>query len=475
MSIVEQTKNSVDMFEIRVDMLEGRDALFDLRLPCQTIYSFRPKRQGGVYRGEEKERLDFLTEIARAIPYSYIDLEYDVPTDVFFEINKHSNTICSYHNYAGRINEEQLHMAFKKPSEIVKVAFVPVTVKEIFECIMTVPRLKKERNNVILIGMGGMGQWTRILGSFLNSPWTYVSVSHKYQTAEGQLTLNEALNIYRLHEIDLSFSVYGIIGKPLEHTISPIIHNFAFKEMGYQAVYVPFEIDSCHDFFNYINSFIPLRGLSVTIPFKQEIIPVMGMVDEEAWSIGSINTIRWQEGNWVGYNTDYNGFINPLLNVRNPEGLRVLLIGAGGAAAAVAFALKKHNARVTVTNRNFKRASELARKFKLDVIKWEDRHQFEYDILVNATPSGMLPDSESSPIELTNVEGKIIYDLVYNPIKTAMLKEAEEKGAIILNGLDMLIEQAVEQLNIWIGRSPSKHILKEAANAYLQSSSFDLF
>jgi len=449
--------------------------LFDVRFPCQAIYTFRPKRQGGTYRGDENDRLDFLKRIARSIPYSYIDLEYDVPTEVFYEINKYTTTICSYHNYEGMINEEHLKMAFKKPAEIVKIAFVPDTIKEIFDCIMTLPRLSRERNSVVMMAMGRMGQWTRILASFLNSPWTYVSISPRQQTAEGQPTLNQALNIYRLHEIDLSFSVYGIIGKPLEHSISPIIHNFAFKELGHQAVYVPFEIDNCEDFFNYINSFVPLRGVSVTLPFKQEIIPLCGMVDEDAWAIGSVNTLRWQEGNWVGYNTDYSGFINPLLNVRNPKGLKVLILGAGGAAAAVVYALKKHDALITVTNHNDQRAVELGQKFKVNVIKWEEKESFDFDILINATPAGMYPHDTLTPIELSQVEGKIIYDLIYNPVKTALLRTAEEKGAITLNGLDMLVDQAVEQLNIWIGKSPSRNILKEAADAFLQSSSFNLF
>jgi 3-dehydroquinate dehydratase/shikimate dehydrogenase len=474
-SIARETEKFVDLFEIRLDYLEDKNEIFDIRMPCQTIFTFRHKREGGLYYGDEAERLNFLLRIAKAFPNSYIDLEHDVPKEFFYEINKSCSTICSYHEFDEEWDIDKIIKMLDKPAEIFKIALMAKTINKVFRAIDILNSLKQQGKSVNLVIMGKQGQWTRILASFFKLPWTYISYSPQTQTAPGQISFNHAVKIYRLNNVDMSYSVYGIIGSPLDHSISPIIHNIAFKELSYKAIYVPFDIDDLKLFMQKINKLIPLRGLSVTIPYKTTILSYIDQVDEDAIKIGAVNTLKYKESKWIGYNTDWIGFIKPLLNVVNPNKLKVLVLGAGGAAASVIYALKKHGAKVAITNRNNIKAVELANKFYIDFVPWDQKDSYDFDILVNATPAGMYPQEASKPIELKSFEAKIIYDLVYNPLETELLKEAKAKGAITINGLDMLIEQAVDQLKIWIGNSPPKHMLKEVANAYLQDLFFYLF
>ncbi len=462
------------MYEVRLDFLENKNEIFDIRLPCKTIYTFRPKREGGLYTGNENDRLNFLIKIARAFPHSYIDLEYDVDREVFYEINKSCSIICSCHCFSDKWNMNKIGIALDKPAEMYKIALMANSTEKVFRAISILNSLRMQGKNVNLVLMGSNGQWVRILASFFKLPWTYISYSKNQQTGPGQLSFNQAVKIYRLHEVDMSYSVYGIIGNPLSHSISPVVHNIAFKELDYKAIYVPFEIDNLELFMGKINEIIPLRGLSVTIPYKQSILSIIDQVEEHAIQIGAINTLKYKELKWIGFNTDWLGFINPLLNIINPGNLNALVLGAGGAASAVIYALKKAKCKVSITNRNNIKALELAKRFYVNFIPWEERDKYNFDILVNATPAGMYPDLNFKPINLKKVEGKIIYDLIYNPLETELIKEANEKGGITLNGLDMLIEQAIEQLKIWIGRYPPKNMLREVANAYLQDTFFYL-
>lgn len=467
-NIAQETEKFIDLFEIRLDYLENKNEIFDVRLPCRTIYTFRPKRQGGLFAGNENDRLNLLIKIARTFPNSFIDLEYDVPNEIFYEINKSCSTICSYHEFTEEWNMNDIVKALDKPAEMFKIALMANSTEKIFRCIDILHSLRNQGKNLNLVVMGSQGQWFRIVASFLKLPWTYICYSPQLQTAPGQLSFNQAIKIYRLNEVDMSYSVFGIIGKPLSHSISPVIHNIAFKELSCKAIYAPFEIDNVELFINKINKIIPLRGLSITIPFKQSILSLIDQVDENAIKIGAVNTLKYKESKWIGFNTDWIGFINPLLKVCNPANRKALVLGAGGAASAIVYALKKLGAKVAISNRSNIKALEFAKRFYIDFVLWDERHNYNYDILINATPIGMYPNINSKPIKLESIDGKIIYDLIYNPLETELLKEANLKGAIVINGLEMLIEQAVEQIKIWTGRFPPKNMIREVANAYLQ-------
>ncbi len=461
-SIIEKTKELIDIYEIRLDYLKNTKEILDYRIPCKTIYTFRTKSQGGLYEGNEEERINLLLEIVKTYPSSFIDLEFNLNKDVFYNFNKYAETICSIHKFHDEISDEDFDELFRKPAEVYKVAFLPNSIRDIFKALQKVSKYKTNKK-ILFIAMGNLGIWTRILSIFLDNPWTYIAYTYGKETAEGQISLNQAFTLYRLKEIDTSYKVYGIIGKPLEHSFSPIIHNFSFKYLNYKGIYVPFEIDNLEKFLSEIRKYIPLEGLSVTLPYKKEALEYIDYLDEDVAQIGSLNTIKWENEKWCGYNTDYKAFMNSLVKAINPEKARVLILGAGGVANSVIYALKKFNADIAISSRNNEKAFDLANLFDIKAIKWEEKQFYEYDILINATPVGMYPDTTSKPIEIKEGEGKVIFDLIYNPMKTALLEEAEEKGAKIINGLDMFIEQAIEQLNIWIGKSPPKEMLLEVA------------
>lgn len=460
--IIEKTKDKVDLYEIRIDYLKNPKDILDFRFPCKTIYTFRPKNQGGLYEGSEEDRINLLLEIAKTYPSCLIDLEYHLKNEIFYHFNKYCETICSLHKFYQPVIKAELEELLSKPAEFYKIAIQPGQTKQIFD-LLSILKEKKKNKKIIFLAMGNKGVWTRILSLYLNNLWSYIAYSSGKETAEGQISLYQALNLYRIKELDPSYKVYGIIGKPLEHSISPVIHNFAFKYLNYKGVYVPFEIDDIKIFLKNIRQFIPLEGLSVTLPFKKKAIEFVDYISNDVLEIGAINTIKWIDGKWFGYNTDYKGFENSLLKIIDPTGLKVLVLGAGGVASSIVYSLKKFNAKIIITSRNYERANELAQSFNIQAVRWEDKENYDYDILINATPVGMHPQISSKPIEIKEGEGKIVYDLIYNPAKTLLLEEAEEKGAIIINGLDMLIEQAMEQLKIWVEACPPKDILMEIA------------
>lgn len=252
--------------------------------------------------------------------------------------------------------------------------------------------------------------------------------------------------------IDARTELYGIIGNPVRYSLSPTIHNAAFRRTGLNAVYLAFEVKNLAEALRGIRE-LGFRGVSVTIPFKTEVIPFLDEVEEAARKIKAVNTIANEGGKLVGYNTDWCGALEALEEKVNLGGKRVILLGGGGAARAIAFGLKEKGCDVVISNRSSDRGNELAGELGFAYMPLSSIEGIETDILINATSVGMYPNDGKSPLPKKCLkEGMTVMDIVYHPLQTKLLREAEEHGCQTINGLEMLARQGSAQLEIWIGR-----------------------
>ncbi len=254
--------------------------------------------------------------------------------------------------------------------------------------------------------------------------------------------------------IDSQTKVYGIVGNPVDHSLSPIIHNQAFKRAGLNAAYLAFPVEDLEDAVKGIRG-LGVRGVSVTIPFKTRIITFLDELDPAARRIRAVNTVVNEGGRLIGYNTDWCGAVEALEENLHLNGKLVLLLGAGGAARAVGFGLKERGTRLMISNRSPDRGQELARDLGCLYTPFPSINKDEIDVVVNATPVGMLWQPDESPFPRRDLKKRMtVMDLVYRPLRTRLLQEAEEEGCRTINGLEMLIRQAAEQILLWTGIKP---------------------
>ena len=328
---------------------------------------------------------------------------------------------------------------------------------------------------VISFCMGELGIISRILYKRFGSYLTFASLRTGKESAPGQINIHELLNTYQAKKQDKHSAIYGLIGNPVSHSISPIIHNTLFREMNFNGIYVPFKVDTIGDFMREFRK-LDIKGYSVTIPHKESVINHLDAIDPMAKKIGAVNTIVNTGGQLVGFNTDCEAAIKVLEGVSRGErpfartkdaylkGKKVTLVGAGGVARAIAFGLKERQAQITIINRNYERAQSLARDVGCFSKEFNDPQALDTDILINATPVGMYPKINETPIDKDKLKSSmIVFDTIYNPIETKLLKEAKAQGCKTINGLSMFVHQAAAQFKLWTGQMPSVEMIEKIA------------
>lgn len=329
------------------------------------------------------------------------------------------------------------------------------------------------RRNVVVTGMGEGGSPARLVSPARGGLFSYVAPDSQGQgasgqagqprpTAPGQVTAAAARNLFRIHRHSEESSVYAVIAKPVGHSKSPLIHNSAFRATGHDGIYVPLlvEPDAVADFFDLARG-LPLAGASVTIPHKQSVIPHLDRIVPAARDIGAVNTIYWEKGQLVGANTDEAGIRRPLARRATVRGSRVLVVGNGGAAKAAVVALDLAGARVVVTGRNPRRVRNLAEAHGVGSMDFRHVRREHFDILVQATPVGMTPDISGSLFP-RRIPADLVFDLVYNPLETVLLRDARSQGKTVISGIEMFIEQAAEQFRTWTGKEPPLDVMRSA-------------
>jgi len=257
--------------------------------------------------------------------------------------------------------------------------------------------------------------------------------------------------------------IFGILGRPVAHSLSPVMHNAAFRHLGINAVYVAFPVTDLDQAVSGLRG-LGIGGVSVTIPFKEEIIPLLDELDPQASRIGAVNTVVNRDGRLYGYNTDWLGALHALKAKTGLKGEHVLILGAGGAARAIAFGILEEGGRVTLSDLDAPRAAALARDLKVEAIPLNALDQCPATILVNATPVGMEPKVDDIPID-PHLLGRyrLVMDIVYKPLETRLLREAQKRGCAAIDGLQMLIHQATAQFELWTGRPAPLAVMSQAA------------
>jgi 3-dehydroquinate dehydratase/shikimate dehydrogenase len=338
---------------------------------------------------------------------------------------------------------------------------------------------KLSENGVRVIGicMGEMGKAARILSKRFGMPYTYATFSEDRIIAPGLLVYKDMLDLYHYDQINQETAVYGIIGNPVGHSLSPLVHNRAFLEQNVNAVYIPFQIDnsSVADLIRLAPEF-GLHGISVTIPHKVAVIDHLTKMDPAVEKIGACNTIVFRQGERIGYNTDYIAAVGGIEmalggNFLDEESVlknkKTLILGAGGAGKALAYGLVQRGAMVTVTDVDAERAVELSKHLGSEYIKWDVRESVHPSIIANCTPLGMHPNVNETPYPKSSLRSTmLVFDAVYNPEHTLLIKSAQEKGCKVITGVEMFVGQACYQFKLFTGQRTSatnmRNLVKEA-------------
>ena len=456
--VFKKYQNIIDIVEIRLDMLDDPLKIPPVKIrkmfSVPVIITYRREVDGGNFKGTENYRRSVLHKFAK-INFEYIDLEMDSDfSDV--ESSAHLfgvQIIRSYHNFNNVPSnlESIIRSLSEKPGEIPKAAIFPSNSREALELFKVFDRVKDIKNKII-IGMGEYGFPSRILYKKLGSMLSFCSVKGK-SAAPGHLSPEDMMNLYHIKKINKLTEVFGIIGNPVMHSRSPELHNPAFDKAGINAVYIPFRVDSLKSFFE-LTDVLDISGFSVTSPYKIKILDFLDIRSSELSSIKSCNTVVKEDKRWKGFNTDFNGFLKPLIPMI--AGLNIkkcAVIGAGGASRAVISALQSINVEVTIFNRSRNKAKALALETGASYYPLTpDIDLSDYMLIVQTTSVGMHPFENENPVpEYHFHKGQIVYDIIYNPEKTKFLLEAEKAGADIINGLQMLKAQGILQFEIFTG------------------------
>jgi len=464
-------ENGVHLVELRLDYIQGevqvRRLLRDR--PCPVIVTCRRKNDGGRWEHSEEARQTLLrTAIVEGA--DYIDLEDDIAATVpRYGVTKR---IVSHHDF--QKTPADLTLLHKRlasmDADVVKIAGMANHPTDNLRMLQMVHASKVP---TVGICMGDIGVPTRILGGRLGAPFTYATFNDDRVLAPGQIGWRQMREMYRYDSITPATRIYGVVADPVAHSLSPVVHNTALAAASLDAVYLPFRVPAEQlDEFLMAASRWPLAGLSVTIPHKEAVLKHATHVDDLVKSIGAANTLSFTAAGITAANTDASAAVESLAAALQgddqveAEGLGLkttLVLGAGGAARAVAFGLKKKGVEVTVTSRTVDRARKIAAEVGCKSVEWAARHRMPYDCIVNATPVGMHPNVDESPYDKEHLRPyMVVFDTVYNPENTLLIKEARGAGCRTVTGVEMFVRQAAIQYRIWNGAEPPPQVMREA-------------
>ena len=462
-ALAEARRLGADLCELRVDYLRDPDLPRILASkPLPVLVTARPRWEGGNYSGDESQRLGLLEE-ACVHGADYVDLEYRAYKD----FNRHgAKLVVSFHDFEK--TPEDIDATARKMSALepflVKVACLPQGIGDLVRLIQLQKRFPSP---IAVIAMGEYGEPLRILYHRYGGRLTFVSLKPGLESAPGQITLEEMIRLYQARTIDESTEIYGVIGNPVGHSRSPGVFNDVFKHLGLNARYVKIKVDDPLRLRPLVEA-MELSGLSVTIPHKQAVLPLLDEADDVARGTGAVNTVTAREGRLVGANTDLPAALDALKDAAVRKwshgiyGMKALLLGAGGVSRAIAWGLKREAARVVIANRTFERGKALAEELGVDFVRWEALADARPQIVVNATSVGMAPKIEESPVDPAVFRRDMVaMDTVYTPRNTRFLRDARAAGALTVDGVEMFLRQANGQFRIWKGRPMPTEILKE--------------
>jgi 3-dehydroquinate dehydratase/shikimate dehydrogenase len=453
-----------DLVELRLDGMASPDvaqALAGRRTPV--VVTCRAGWEGGAWTGDETTREQLLETALRA-GAEFVDVEWLAPWRRAFVERWRERVVLSWHDFGGvpadlvaRVRE----MA-RAGAAVVKVAVAVRRLRDL-DVLLSLRRELPPDQRLVIIGMGESGVLSRLVPQRFGSAWTYAGEG----IAPGQVPADRLVHEFRVRALGPRTMVFGVVGNPISHSVSPAMHNAALAASGIDAVYVPFAAHEFEDF-TWAAAAFDVAGVSVTAPFKDEAFQAAARADAVATALRTANTLRREaDGQWAARNTDADGFLAPVSAVSLP-GQRAAVLGAGGAAKAVVAALRSRGVACTVYARRTEVAAALAAHLEVESGEWPPAPG-SWDLLVNTTPVGTWPDRDASPLEASIVHGPLVYDLVYNPPMTALLRAATANGCQVISGLEMLIHQAARQFEWWTGQPAPVEAMREAAATGLEA------
>jgi len=496
------------MVELRLDHLNRLDeetvrrvVAETKKLPVEVIATCRITAEGGRYTGDETQRARLLATAAQA-GADYIDVEYQawassrcrpaLPSGAKTAANDSerrshpTQLILSMHDFEKTPADlaDRVENLARQPCDVVKVACRAVEITDALAMLDALRRSARQRPTIAL-SMDEAGVITRVLAGKFGAFLTFTALARGRESAPGQVSLTEMRDLYRWETIGPDTAVYGVIGCPVAHSMSPAVLNAAFGAAGHDGVYLPLRVEPAYDDFAAFldgclaRPWLQLRGCSVTIPHKQNLLRYVaqrgGRVEPLAERIGAANTLCIEPGRrddgsdslLAAYNTDYRGAMDALLaGVGRPASslrdAKIAVLGAGGAARAIVAGLRDAGAAVTLYNRTAAKAQALAEEFGCRAEPWERRSQLAAEIVINCTSIGMWPDTDATPLpDVRLPAGTVVFDTVYNPIETRLLQEARRQGCTTIDGVAMFVNQAAAQFTLWTGRPAPTEVMRQ--------------
>lgn len=484
-----------DVIELRVDCIRDDDAVEALLQQPRAvpfIVTVRCAEEGGAWEGDEARRITLLERLGRHGP-GYIDVELaawersaDPRRKVGALCDGLGNTlILSHHDLSGTPKElgDVFNRLEASPAGVVKAVFSAGDALDSCRVLAELHRRGGSRK-MIALAMGEAGLPTRVLAKKFGALLTFATIERGGESAPGQPTIGELRELYRWEAINPRTRVYGVIGWPVTHSLSPRLHNAVMEAEGIDGVYLPLPVRPTYEalaaFLDYVteNDWLDFAGMSVTIPHKEHTARWLDergyAVSETARLCGAVNTLaRTANGGWRGENTDAPGVSRALESISDLadgglDGQTVDVLGAGGVARAAAAALIERGCRVTVYNRGQERARALAQRLRCEWKPWVRRSSGTGRILINCTSVGMTPDVNASPVSTDRLRsGTVVFDTIYNPVETQLLCQARNRGCCVVGGIELFIGQAAEQATLWHGRVVSFEMLRRVLRGAL--------
>lgn len=466
--LLAQAVRETPTVEVRLDWLKSdkeRHAFLNwLRAhrpaKAQIIATCRRRVGGGEFSGDAGAELFWLMK-AKDAGCDWCDLEMEtlraLPGKTVQGYAVPEKVLLSMHDFRRTPKfPKRLTVPARGGARAIKVAAMARSLQDAARTL----RLARESRDVVAIAMGEIGLPARVLALREGSALAYAPVAAS--TAPGQIPLYDLKKLYRAHELTRATRVYGVIGNPIGHSLSPLMHNTAFLAAKQDAVLLPFLVEDLKDFLKVLGDF-GVRGFCVTIPHKEKIFAFLDDVEPLAQKIGAVNTVTVRrDGSLYGSNTDYLGVLRALEKKMNLRGSRVVIYGAGGAARSAAFAVKHVGADVFVCARRPWAAKRLAKAVGGEAIPRSALRGEKFDALLNSTPIGMYPQEKISPLAAPELNCSLVMDLIYRPMRTRLLKLAASRGIACVSGVEMFVAQGVAQWELWMGRKAPESRMREA-------------
>jgi 3-dehydroquinate dehydratase/shikimate dehydrogenase len=440
------------------------------------IATCRRAANGGKFKGTIAAEMEILSK-AVAAGCQIVDVELQTAESLkaagIKKFRAHGAAlVISYHDFAATKDLEKVYQRIR-PFEPEFIKVVP-TAKCLADNVTMMRFLEEKRDEARVVGicMGDYGIISRVLGVRAGSIFTFAAATAGEETGPGQIAARTLLETYRLDQVDAATRVYGVAGNPIQHSLSPVMMNTAFRRETVNAVFLALQTTKLSDLLLLIRK-IPVHGVAVTMPWKQEILKHLDRTDPLSEKIGACNTVvRAQDGKLIGYNTDVQGVVRPLEQRLPLRKARVLVLGAGGAARAAVFGLREKGAEVFILNRTPQTAQKLARESGAKAIRRDLVAKSAFDVIVHATPTGMAGNKQRTILEEKELNAKLVFDLVYNPIETPLLQMARKKGLHVITGAEMFVHQGAEQFQLWTGKpAPREEMWRVVTHALRQQAS----